>query len=81
MKIKKLNEERISLSNEMMQNVIGGRQVGGIELGTRRVEYSSGAWETPSSDRTTQEWTEEGRTGCTGFWRNIGSNTYPDSRG
>ena len=66
----------------MMSNVIGGRLVGGIELGTTRFAYCNGGsaatFGQPSSDRTTQTWTEDAITGG-GFWSSGGSCSYADS--
>lgn len=82
MKLKKLNEDRIALTNDMMSNVVGGRLVGGIELGTTRFVYcNGGSAETfgqPSSDRTTQTWTENALTGG-GYWSSGGSCSHADS--
>lgn len=81
MKLKKINWDAIALNNEMMSNVIGGKKIDGIELGTTRFVYCNGGSEAtfgePSSDRVTETWTEDAMTGH-GYWSPGGSYRYPD---
>lgn len=63
-----------------MSNVIGGRLVGGRELGSTQYSYSGGTAEdygNASTDRTTQTWTEDALTGR-GYWSNGNSCAYAD---
>lgn len=62
MKLEKLNEKKIALSNEMMHNIIGG-----VEFGDTQLKYTGEPWGQPSSDRITQTWTNPGDGGA-GFW-------------
>ncbi len=71
MKLKKLNEDRIALTNDMMSNIVGG-----LKYGDTRLTYSGGGasdFGNPSTDRVTQIYVNDGFGG--GYWSN-GNGCY-----
>jgi hypothetical protein len=77
MKLKKLNEKQIALSNSSMQKIQGGQQY--------RFTYCTPYTEddfnnhVPSSDRITEVWIPPDGSGCGGYWSIKGTFAYGDS--